>query len=54
MMSYWFMVFCHELAHNVESYHNETHENAMSEIAVKFLNKVQHGIASDVVDLSDV
>ena len=27
-LSYWYVVFCHELAHNTEKGHNKTHEAA--------------------------
>lgn len=34
---YWFMVFCHELAHNHHDVHNEVHEYYMSSFAENYL-----------------
>ncbi|KAG4097577.1 hypothetical protein H8356DRAFT_993004 [Neocallimastix lanati (nom. inval.)] len=37
---YWFMVMCHELAHNFESDHNSTHEFYLSSFAEQYMGKL--------------
>jgi hypothetical protein len=37
---YWFMVFCHELAHNHHDVHNEVHEYYMSSFAKNYLDSL--------------
>jgi hypothetical protein len=36
-LSYWFITFCHELAHNMEANHNSLHETYVESIAAKYL-----------------
>jgi hypothetical protein len=37
---YWFMVFCHELAHNFHGPHDLTHEHWLSSFAEKYLGRL--------------
>ncbi|KAJ3330014.1 hypothetical protein HDU91_003705, partial [Kappamyces sp. JEL0680] len=37
---FWFMTFCHELAHNEHGPHDETHEYYMSGFAEQYLDKL--------------
>ena len=36
-LSYWFVVFCHELAHNASSEHNQVHEQAEEHLLQHFM-----------------
>jgi hypothetical protein len=39
-LRFWFVIFCHELAHNVESNHNKQHESAMEILIVNHLSSL--------------
>ncbi|KAI9494351.1 hypothetical protein BDB00DRAFT_974372 [Zychaea mexicana] len=44
---YWFMTFCHELAHNFVSGHCSEHEFYMSSFAEVYLESLMHYLAAD-------
>lgn len=47
--SYWYVTFCHELAHNVASGHNKDHEFAEEILLVTFMGGLQDFISKRLV-----
>ena len=43
---FWFMVYCHELAHYFESAHNITHERYLSSFAENYIPRLMHMLIS--------
>lgn len=46
LLSFWFTVLCHELAHNIESAHNKNHEAAMEQLITAFLPALSESLGS--------
>jgi len=40
--SYWFTTFCHELAHNVSSNHDQAHEEAEEALIIEYISNIFH------------
>ncbi|CAF0734789.1 unnamed protein product [Didymodactylos carnosus] len=50
VINFWYIVTCHELAHNAETNHNARHENRLETLAVKYMTAKDSFIQGFVFD----
>lgn len=52
VLAFWFMVFCHEIAHNVHRPHDTIHEGVMAWLAMRHMKRLY--ALQPVMNLSEV